>query len=58
MHPVEIVAHQGGWDEFLYVAVPIVVVFALLRLANTRAKAIEKARSGDSSADAGASRSD
>jgi hypothetical protein len=31
-------AHQGGWDEFLYVAVPIALIFALLRLANSRAK--------------------
>lgn len=31
-------AHQGGWDEFLYAAIPILVIFALLRLANSRAK--------------------
>ena len=31
-------AHQGGWDEFLYAAVPIAVIFGLLRLATTRAK--------------------
>lgn len=31
-------AHQGGWDEFLYVAVPIALIFGLLRLANSRAK--------------------
>ena len=31
-------AHQGGWDEFLFVAIPIALIFALLRLANSRAK--------------------
>jgi hypothetical protein len=31
-------AHQGGWDEFLYAAIPVALIFALLRLANSRAK--------------------
>lgn len=31
-------AHQGGWDEFLYAAVPILVIVVLLRIANSRAK--------------------
>ncbi len=31
-------AHQGGWDEMLYAAAPILLIFGLLRLANTRAK--------------------
>ena len=31
-------AHQGGWDELLYAAVPIGLIFSLLRLANSRAK--------------------
>jgi hypothetical protein len=31
-------AHQGGWDEFLYAAVPIGLIVALLRLATTRAR--------------------
>lgn len=30
--------HQGGWDEFLYAAVPIAVIAGLLRLATTRAR--------------------
>lgn len=34
--PAAIVAHQGGWDEILLVAVPIVVVVALLALARRR----------------------
>jgi hypothetical protein len=32
-------AHQGGWDEALFVAVPIVVLLALLALAQRRASA-------------------
>lgn len=31
-------AHQGGWDEILMVAGPIIVVVALLRYAERRAK--------------------
>ncbi|MEY3588112.1 MAG: hypothetical protein RJA47_708 [Actinomycetota bacterium] len=31
-------AHQGGWDELLYVLVPIGFIFFLLRVANSRAK--------------------
>lgn len=31
-------AHQGGWDEMLYVLVPVVFIIFLLRLANSRAK--------------------
>lgn len=30
-------AHQGGWDEMLLVAVPILVMVLLLRMANRRA---------------------
>lgn len=32
-------AHQGGWDESIFVAVPIVVFFALLLWAKRRAEA-------------------
>lgn len=35
------IAHQGGWDEFLYGAVPIALIFALLWLANSRAKKLK-----------------
>ena len=31
-----LLAHQGGWDEMLLVAAPIVVMGLLLRLANRR----------------------
>ena len=52
-----VLAHQGGWDEFLWVAVPIVAVFGLLRLANSRARRIEVERA-DGGSGAGVSRSD
>jgi hypothetical protein len=32
-------AHQGGWDEALFVAIPIGLFAFLLYLANKRAKA-------------------
>jgi hypothetical protein len=38
-------AHQGGWDEFLFVAIPIALIFGLLRLANSRAKKLQAAAS-------------
>lgn len=31
-------AHQGGWDEILMVAVPVAIVILLLRLAKRRAE--------------------
>jgi hypothetical protein len=34
---VKLLAHQGGWDEFLMVAVPVIVFALLLRVANRRA---------------------
>lgn len=36
-----ILAHQGGWDEFLMVAAPIVVFALLLRAANRRASHLD-----------------
>lgn len=38
-------AHQGGWDEMLYAAVPIALIFGLLRLATVRARRDKKADS-------------
>jgi hypothetical protein len=35
LHPA-LVAHQGGWDEILLVAAPIVVVGGLLWIAKRR----------------------
>lgn len=34
-----ILAHQGGWDEFLLVAAPVAFFAVLLWIANHRAKA-------------------
>ena len=35
-------AHQGGWDEMLYVLVPIGFIVFLLRLANRRARRMQR----------------
>jgi hypothetical protein len=34
-----LLAHQGGWDETLFVLAPLLVIGGLLLLANRRAKA-------------------
>ena len=34
-----LLAHQGGWDELLFVLVPIVLFAGLLAIANHRATA-------------------
>jgi hypothetical protein len=31
-----VVAHQGGWDEALFVVVPVAIFAALLAIANRR----------------------
>ncbi len=36
-------AHQGGWDEALFVAVPMLLFFLLLRVAKRRADAESQA---------------
>jgi hypothetical protein len=36
-------AHQGGWDEALFVLAPLLVIGALLLLANRRAGAQARA---------------
>ena len=33
-----VLAHQGGWDEMLFVLVPILVIVGLLKLAKRRAE--------------------
>ena len=37
MATVTVLAHQGGWDELLFVLVPIGLFAGLLALANNRA---------------------
>jgi hypothetical protein len=44
-----ILAHQGGWDEMLLVAGPIIVVVALLRMAERRARRNRAEHEADSS---------
>jgi hypothetical protein len=46
-----LLAHQGGWDEMLFVAVPILIFGGLLAVANRRASRIQRRQptSGDGS---------
>jgi hypothetical protein len=37
-------AHQGGWDEIIFVVVPIAIFAGLLVVANRRASRIEEQR--------------
>lgn len=48
-----LLAHQGGWDEILLVAGPIVVIFAVLWVAKRRADALnaDDTPSGEPSTD-------
>jgi hypothetical protein len=39
-----VIGHQGGWDEVLFVLVPVSLFAGLLWLANRRAIAMEAAR--------------
>ncbi len=41
-----ILAHQGGWDEALVVAIPIVVFAWILWMANRRAARLQQERDG------------
>jgi hypothetical protein len=45
-------AHQGGWDEMLFVLVPIAVIIWLLWLAEKRAAARNHERYDDTDPDA------
>ena len=42
-----VLAHEGGWDEMLLVAVPIAIFVVLLRIANSRAGRAEAKPEGD-----------
>jgi hypothetical protein len=42
-----LVAHQGGWDELLFVLVPIALFGGLLAIANRRAARLEDERDPD-----------
>ena len=39
--PLAIIAHQGGWDEGLLIAAPLLVIVGLLRLAKRRAEKVD-----------------
>ncbi|MFM7062317.1 MAG: hypothetical protein ACKO04_02320 [Actinomycetes bacterium] len=45
---ISLLAHQGGWDEILMVAVPVLVFGLLLAAANRRA---QRQRDGESTVD-------
>ena len=48
-----ILLHQGGWDEFLYFAVPVVLGFYGLRYAEKQAKAKAEAQAAEAAEKAG-----
>lgn len=51
---MSVLAHQGGWDEILFVLVPISLFAGLLAVANqraTRAQAEREAAEGDDDTD-------
>jgi hypothetical protein len=48
-----IVAHQGGWDELLFVLLPIVLFAGLLAVANRRASREQADRDRDDPSDSG-----
>lgn len=50
MGPWPVIAHQGGWDEAIFVALPMVVLAALLWVARRRAEREER-QDGQASAD-------
>ncbi|MEO8692014.1 MAG: hypothetical protein ABI658_00775 [Acidimicrobiales bacterium] len=39
-----VLAHQGGWDEFGLVLVPLLIIAVLLFVANRRANRVAEAR--------------
>ncbi|MFM8711908.1 MAG: hypothetical protein ACKOE7_00840 [Actinomycetota bacterium] len=43
-----LLAHQGGWDEILWVMVPIIVMVGLLRVATVRVRKNAHAKPSDS----------
>jgi hypothetical protein len=45
-----VLAHQGGWDELLFVLLPIALFAGLLAIANRRANRAEAERDGESGA--------
>ncbi len=52
-----LLAHQGGWDEMLMVAVPIGLFAGILRVANRRARRAAEKLHADASMSAPSERS-
>jgi len=48
--PAWVLAHQGGWDEALYIAIPAVALLYALRRAEKRARANAEARQAEKAA--------
>lgn len=46
-----VLAHQGGWDEALYVAIPALALLYALRKAERRARANAEAREEKATSD-------
>ena len=44
-----VMAHQGGWDEALFVLIPLGIFTVLLQLAKRRAEAEKRAEHDDPS---------
>lgn len=47
LDPFPLFAHQGGWDEILIVAIPLVLIGTLLYIANRRVDAKLAERSAE-----------
>ena len=45
--PLSLLAHQGGWDEFAMVLVPLAFLAWLLRIAHVRAGRLDDAQAPD-----------
>ncbi len=52
---VFVLLHQGGWDEFLYFSVPVVLGFFGLRYAEKQAKAKAEAHAAEADGEPGGS---
>lgn len=48
-----VLAHQGGWDEIFLVVGPLLILWALLVLANRRAKRMDTDSGSPSQSDKG-----
>lgn len=49
---MRVLAHQGGWDEILFVLAPLLIFAGLLALARRRVGELEQASGGDATCSA------